>query len=91
VVAWVAASGGIAEDVRLRKRASRSLTKTGFCLHVFVYFFGCFSGVVFLMFWEVLGGILGVIFDHFSLLFSIKKLVDFSTDFSSIFGWILGA
>ena len=30
MVAWVAASGGIAEDVRLRKRASRSLTKTGF-------------------------------------------------------------
>ena len=30
---------------------------------------------------EVLGGILGVIFDHFSLLFSIKKLVDFSIDF----------
>ena len=33
---------------------------------------------------------MGVIFDHFSLFFSIKKLVDFSTDFSSIFGWILG-
>ena len=38
----------------------------------------------------VFGGIWGIIFDHFSLLFSIKKLVDFSTDFSSIFGWIFG-
>ena len=53
----------------------------------FVLFLGSFS----VAFWEVLGGILGVIFDHFLLLFSIKKLVDFSTDFSSIFGWILGA
>ena len=30
VVALVAASGGIAEDARPHKRASRSLTKTGF-------------------------------------------------------------
>ena len=29
VVGWVAANGGIAQDARLRKRASRSLTKTG--------------------------------------------------------------
>ena len=39
----------------------------------------------------VFGGILGVIFDHFLLLFSIKKVVDFSIEFSLIFGWILGA
>ena len=47
MVAWVAASGGIAEDVRLRKRASRSLTKTGSWALFFRYFFGCFFGVVF--------------------------------------------
>ena len=40
-----------------------------------------FSGA----FWEVFVGIWGVSFDHFSLLFSIKKLVDFSTDFSWMF------
>ena len=44
MVAWVAASGGIAEDVRLRKRASRSLTKTGFCFDVFGSFFVLFQG-----------------------------------------------
>ena len=47
MVAWVAASGGIVEDVRLRKRASRSLTKTGFFFYVFGSFFVVFSGSFF--------------------------------------------
>ena len=50
MVAWVAASGGIAEDVRLRKRASRSLTKTGSWAHYFGSLFVVFSGSVFDMF-----------------------------------------
>ena len=31
------------------------------------------------------------IFDEFLLLFSIKTVIDFSSDFSAILGWILGA
>ena len=43
------------------------------------------------MFFEDFGGILGVIFGQCSLLFSIKKVVDFSIDFSLIFGWMTGS
>ena len=55
-----------------------------------VFFFIVFSVRFFVTFWEVSGGLLGVIFDHFSLLFSIKKVLHFLNDFSMIFGWILG-
>ena len=58
MVAWVAASGGIAEDVRLRKRASRSLTKTGFWERLF-----CVAGTVLWRglpsFWEARGLLAG--------------------------------
>ena len=50
-----------------------------------------FSVCFLVTFWKVFGGILGVIFDEFSVLFSIKNVIDFSIDFPLIFGWILGA
>ena len=65
---------------------TRRIYEASFLDHFFVVFSVSFS-VAFL---EVLGGILGVIFVHFSLLFSIKKLLHFFNDFSMIFGWILG-
>ena len=42
-------------------------------------------------FWKVSGGIWGLIFDDFPALVLIKKVIYFSIEFSSIFGWDLGA
>ena len=63
-----------------------------FMFHSFLgSFFRCFFCMVFAHFLGGFGAILGVIFDQVSLLFLIKKVVYFSIDFSSIFGWIWGA
>ena len=42
-------------------------------------------------FWKVSGCILGLIFNDFPALFLIKTVIYFSIEFSSIFGWDLGA
>ena len=50
--------------------------------HTFLgHFFVVFSVSFFVTFLEVLGGILGIIFGHFSLLLSIKKVFHFFNDF----------
>ena len=51
----------------------------------FALFFVVFSVWLLVTFWKAFGGLLGVSFDQFSLLVSIKKVVDFSIDVSSIF------
>ena len=82
MVAWVAASGGIAEDVRLRKRASRSLTKTGCCGHIFfVLFLGSFSVAFWDEFFKGIGLVFEAIWLHFGgafwlLCWTLRKMRD---------------
>ncbi len=72
------------------ERASRSLTKQVPCLPFFPLFFVVFSESFLEGFGRLRGPILGGIFCDFLVLVSMKKTIQFSIDFSSIFGRILG-
>ena len=72
-------------------RASRSMQLRFLGASVFEHFSVDFSVCFLVTFWMVFGGILGIIFFEFSALFSIKKVIDVSIDFSTILGGFWGA
>ena len=72
------------------ERASRSLTKQVPGRPFFPLFFVVFSVSFLEGFGRLWGAILGVLFDDFLVLFSMKTVIDVSIDFSSIVGRILG-
>ena len=72
------------------ERASRSLTKQVPCRPFFPLFFVVLSVSFLEGFGRLWGAILGVLFDDFLVLFSMKTVIDVSIDFSSIFGRNVG-